>query len=269
MRRRQVSRTQATSLARRFNATTAPFLPTLIPGCGLWLDGADPIGTGSGPSNGSTVSTWVDKSGNSNNGTSGSAAFQRDSLGGYINFTGSQSYIITNPNIVVNQYFTIFIVEQIGNVPLSSEYTLMKGTVNDVNTNLHIIYRTGTPVIAFAFYFNDLNVNISSYGYGTGNTQPTRIWTFSFITNSRNIYLNGTSIGSDSSNTFLSSWIGARIGANSSSDYYIGKMREVMIYSGTITTTNRQKVEGYLAHKWGLQSSLPTNHPHKTTAPSA
>jgi hypothetical protein len=32
--------------------------------------------------------------------------------------------------------------------------------------------------------------------------------------------------------------------------------------------TQRQRVEGYLAQKWGLQSSLPANHPFKTIAPT-
>ena len=45
------------------------FTPTSIAGCQIWLDGADPAGTGVAPANGSTVSTWVDKSGNGYNGT--------------------------------------------------------------------------------------------------------------------------------------------------------------------------------------------------------
>ena len=28
-----------------------------------------------------------------------------------------------------------------------------------------------------------------------------------------------------------------------------------------------EKAEGYLAHKWGLESSLPSSHPYKTSAP--
>jgi hypothetical protein len=259
-------------LAHKWGLTSRFSTPLTIPGCAMWLDGADPAGTGTPPVSGTTISTWVDKSGNSNNGTSGTAAFQTDALGGYINFTGSQSYVITNPNIVVNQYFTIFIVEQIGNVSPSQDYVLMKGSTNDNNRNLHIVYRGGSPVIAFAFYFNDLNVNISSYGYGTGNTQPTRLWTFSFIANSRNIYLNGTSIASDNNNTFLASWTGARIGSHPSpSDYYIGKIRELMIYSGTVNTTQRQTIEGYLSQKWGLgvSSTNPSTHPFYRFPPAS
>ena len=32
-------------------------------------------------------------------------------------------------------------------------------------------------------------------------------------------------------------------------------------------TTEIQKAEGYLAHKWGLESLLPTDHPFKLNGP--
>ena len=32
---------------------------------------------------------------------------------------------------------------------------------------------------------------------------------------------------------------------------------------------DRQKAEGYLAHKYGIQANLPSDHPYKTTAPTA
>ena len=46
-------------------------------------------------------------------------------------------------------------------------------------------------------------------------------------------------------------------------------MYEMLQYDGEITTTQRQKIEGYLAWKWGLQSTLPAGHPFKTAAPTA
>ena len=38
------------------------FDPRSVPGCSLWLDGADPAGTGVLPANGTTLTTWKDKS---------------------------------------------------------------------------------------------------------------------------------------------------------------------------------------------------------------
>jgi hypothetical protein len=34
-----------------------------------------------------------------------------------------------------------------------------------------------------------------------------------------------------------------------------------------VTQTNSEKIEGYLAHKWGLTTDLPSAHPYKTQAP--
>lgn len=39
------------------------------------------------------------------------------------------------------------------------------------------------------------------------------------------------------------------------------------IFVEDVTQTNSDKIEGYLAHKWGLTSNLPSSHPYKTTAP--
>ena len=36
----------------------------------------------------------------------------------------------------------------------------------------------------------------------------------------------------------------------------------------TTDAVSRQKVEGYLAHKWGVAGNLPANHPYKASAPT-
>ena len=42
---------------------------------------------------------------------------------------------------------------------------------------------------------------------------------------------------------------------------------EIMVVSGTIQDTDREKVEGYLAHKWKLNSKLASSHPYKNRSP--
>jgi hypothetical protein len=34
------------------------------------------------------------------------------------------------------------------------------------------------------------------------------------------------------------------------------------------SATDRQKIEGYLAWKWGIQASLPAAHPYRNAAPT-
>ena len=42
---------------------------------------------------------------------------------------------------------------------------------------------------------------------------------------------------------------------------------EIVFYQSALSLSNRQLIEGYLAHKWGLTSSLPAGHPYKSIAP--
>ena len=42
---------------------------------------------------------------------------------------------------------------------------------------------------------------------------------------------------------------------------------EIAYYNSALSTTDRQRMEGYLAWKWGLQANLPAGHPHKSAAP--
>lgn len=43
---------------------------------------------------------------------------------------------------------------------------------------------------------------------------------------------------------------------------------EVLIYNGTLTSFQRQQIEGYLAWKWGLQSTLDAQHMFKNNPPT-
>ena len=42
-----------------------------------------------------------------------------------------------------------------------------------------------------------------------------------------------------------------------------GHIAEVIAYSKSPTTSESEKIEGYLAHKWGLTEALPNSHPYK------
>lgn len=52
-------------------------------------------------------------------------------------------------------------------------------------------------------------------------------------------------------------------------DYAHGLLREFIIVNSVVSSTDRQTIEGYLAWRWGLQSSLPTGHLYKNSAPVA
>ena len=41
----------------------------------------------------------------------------------------------------------------------------------------------------------------------------------------------------------------------------------MLIFDTALTTENRQKIEGYLAHKWSLAGNLPETHSYKSSIP--
>ncbi|MDA7823847.1 DUF2341 domain-containing protein, partial [Opitutales bacterium] len=42
---------------------------------------------------------------------------------------------------------------------------------------------------------------------------------------------------------------------------------EFIVFKGALSDANVVKIEGYLAHKWGLESNLPSGHSHKSNPP--
>jgi hypothetical protein len=248
-------------IATPYTSVSYAFTPTQISGCSLWLDGADPAGTGVIPASGASISTWADKSGLGNTATNqGSAGSVTFTAAGLV-FNGSGYFYIPGlAGSIVNKAFVIFIVETLNTT---------SNTVNlfgdDVQSNygtdnvLHIQYRTTTD-LTFAFYSDDLeNTTIS----GTGNR---RVWTFWLPTASnrvirRNGAVDVTHGNYNRLNYFTTPSIGRCFGGGT----YYGTMSEIIIYPSDIGITNIQKVEAYLAQKWGLKSSLASGHVGLTT----
>lgn len=87
-------------------------------------------------------------------------------------------------------------------------------------------------------------------------------------------YLNGTQ---DINTTFTGTigsvenyYLGNLNDAGSPNNFVVfnGKLAEVVFTSNTISDLNREKLEGYLAHKWGSEGLLPASHPYKSAPPT-
>lgn len=49
---------------------------------------------------------------------------------------------------------------------------------------------------------------------------------------------------------------------------FSGHIPEFVIFNKALSSSERVRMEGYFAHKWGLTANLPTEHPHKSTEPN-
>lgn len=54
-----------------------------------------------------------------------------------------------------------------------------------------------------------------------------------------------------------------RANSDDNQQAFYGRISEILIVRGSISNKTKQDMEGYLAVKWGLTSSLPSGHPYK------
>lgn len=79
-----------------------------------------------------------------------------------------------------------------------------------------------------------------------------------------NIYVNGSNLGAAS---FTANVTQVRLGYRADNNWFFdGDISEFIL---TANLTSRQKLEGYIAHRYSLQSMLPSGHPYKTFPPYA
>ena len=235
----------------------------------LWLDASD---ASTITLNGTTISQWNDKSGNSRNVSQANSALQPlYTLGGLnglniADFDGADDVLNGLPmsNFFTTNSYSAFVVGLARTIG-----------INDVNGYANEAFY-GDAGGYVAMYLRSSNL-IGAYNWDGANRVATNAYTPNTVvigyselsSGSIRIRTNGGSeTATVSSNT--ASLSGAiQIGRNYNSDSYCldGKIAEVIFTNAELSTTNRQLIEGYLAWKWGLQASLPAGHPYKNAAP--
>jgi hypothetical protein len=232
----------------------------------LWLDAAD---ASTVAQSGGSVSQWGDKSGNSRHLTQATPANQPSySLSGLnglnaLSFDGAASFLANaaiglpiggsarSMFVVYKPLRTTSVNGLVGQGPFSlttaSWFTLQfrsplgdpyfAGYSADVGGGPSTI--TTTPKIAEIVY-NGTTGTL----FGTGNQYNTETRALNTLGNS--FVVGRNPVGAEYANALIG---------------------EIVFLSFAATTDVRQKLEGYLAHKWGLTANLPANHPYKTAVP--
>ena len=241
--------------------------PLSIPGCQLWLDGADPVGNGVQPSNGATVSTWVDKSGNGYNATTASsriAGTYSTSLRAVNFVTSNTGYVTSYTAAPTNE--TMFVVTNNSSLTINN-FIIIGGQSGarslSVASTPNGLGSIGNLKNAIAF--------LARTGAGTYTAGTTVMVTSQFTSSTNSISLNGGTAENGGAPEFTAgttTYLG--VDTTSPNFYYIGYAMEILFYNSVLTTTQRQQVEGYLARKWGISISatLPSPHPFKSFPPA-
>ena len=239
-----------------------PFLPTNFTGCKIWLDGVDTAGTGTAPANGASVSSWVDKSGSSNNFTASGTAATYSGIYNAVSFNNS---LYTSSYSAAPTTETIFIVFNTSSTS-SGTSSIVGGNTNGSRG----IYGGYTQPGGSG------SIGTVSSGVGWGATSgagivtigTTALITAQFNAGTSYISLNGSLTiftGGTSFTSLTVTYLGKENGANNA---FSGYAMEIIFYNVYLSTANRQKVEGYLAWKWNLTTLLPSTHPYKLYPPA-
>jgi fibronectin-binding autotransporter adhesin len=231
-----------------------------------WYDAAD---ASTVLTSGSAVTNWLDKSGNNlhlrqgtpaNQPTNGAAINSLNAL----DFTGDEMATASNPfGTTVSNAFVIAVhkVDSIGQGDLFS----LTGSDNTANRwQSHAPWSDGTLYFDCGGAGAPNRIN-ASYGVSAGSVVLSSFYC-STTDNVQQVYKNGSLLASDGTGHTVATG-GGNIRVGHVSNYQDTTLGELIIINGTVSAATRQKFEGYLAHKWGLTNSLPSNHPYKSTPP--
>lgn len=242
----------------------------------LWLDAADPstitIATG--------VSEWRDKSGNGRHFTQAvggsQPAYNQNGINnlGSISFNGTAKALQRTPEAWAFQY------------PITSFIVFRASALTNAYNSLFEFYTTAGPANAGWSDLIKSNGRSAVYAANTASGQPNYDGTgvATYVTNQTYIFSaihqnnsliglqNGKTDGSNSGSYTLRTNLGTSplyIGSsplfNRYTNWQIGEV--IITNNAALSTSDRLKIEGYLAWKWGIPSDIVTSSPFLNRPP--
>jgi hypothetical protein len=239
----------------------------------LWFDAAD---ASTITLNGSTVSQWNDKSGNARNISQVTTANQPTYSGvnSEITFDGSND-ILSNASVGATDLVSVTVIAVVKMNSGGATEDLLMGIGQTSNIGkIRTLYRGGNQTtVGFAGWGADVGTSTHSWDIG-GGYHIFSGWNTALGASS-NIRLSCDGITPtvhSPNSSLLASVDGFSVGSLQGvlvGNYYSAiSVKEIVVLYSAVTDTNRQLIEGYLAHKWGLQANLPVGHPYKSSAPT-
>jgi hypothetical protein len=231
----------------------------------LWLDASNYQSitlTGGG------VSQWSDLSGQGNNVTSAATSAQPAYVPGSptslacLSFNRSSSIMVasTHSLAVGTNACTIYSIASIAPGAEGWRYVLGYGSA-DVGLGRSLLEEGGSQAAELSTWGPNLSVGDNWV------TQPSIVGA---IFTSSVLYGNFNGCAFYSMSTSMNTPAGAllNIGSNPGGyEYWWGNIYEIVAANAALSTDDAQKLEGYLAWKWGLETNLATDHLYRIFPP--
>lgn len=279
MPRLRVTRNSATGAAAggAAAAPSVPWTPSSLTSVVAWWDASDSATVTY--STGTSVSNWSSKVGSY--ALTQATSSKQPSHSGSVN---SKSTIVFDGNsdalsvgsfdlTAGGQKFSIWLVATAANT--ADDMVFAEQSFNFNGTpGAFIYYRTSTKSLHLAKKANgwaawessSLLTTTPAIGIGTHDgtlsSDESKVYFNGALNGAAVSGYNNDTNGNNISDTL---YVGSRY---NSSLYLNGQICEIGFTTTAMSLDDRQKLEGYLAHKWGLTASLPSDHPYKSAAPT-
>jgi hypothetical protein len=254
------------NLTKTFSWNETVWNPSMIT-TALWLDAAD---ASTITESGGAVSQWDDKSGNNYHVSQATAADQptvsTDAGNASISFDGTSDYLRHDVSGTFTYPSSIFIVCRNTDTANAGHALSMNNSfVSDEYATLTQRNFSGQAIL---YNVRDVSSSFISV-FSTFGTEIVNA--VSNASNNNELFSNGASVGTETSTWTTPSYDNISIGRlryQVSGQYFVGHVHEIIWIRQSLDLTTRQKIEGYLAHKWGLTANLPSDHPYKLVGPT-
>jgi hypothetical protein len=241
------------------------YSPLLIDGAQLWLDAQDAT---TFTFIQSSITQWNDKSGNERNAVPYQTLYPTSTLMNSYPAVGIYSNAaIRAPmtsGVTSSRIFSFIVFQKTGPTFESEGFgeSVISRTSNNIPAPLDVYSNARFRGNGTAFTSITSPMSITSMISTTlyDFTATANLW--QEWRNASSILSNTTASAFGDATNFI--YFGDRADNLNS---FTGSIGEIIIYNSNLTPFDRQKTEGYLAWKWGIQTNLPTVHPFHTAAP--
>lgn len=256
---------------RTLTTAATMFTPRNISGCQLWFDGADPSYM---TLSGTSILTWKDKSGNARDASANRGVFAQYSSNTNL-FNSRMAPFCSNQSRYVLPTFTPSTTGDLTFFVVGKQMVALTGNADIFIADSYIHFdfflsnTGGAPI--YIWSGGGTNLPYASSFTTTGAVPFNACATVSALSggnSTRAIYVNGSSYGSPTNITVAGNTLNAprSFTLAGTSTSLVANICEVIMYNTVLNTTDRQRVEGYLAQKWGMLSNLSAGHPYQKVA---
>lgn len=255
----------------------------------LWLDAAD---ASTITLNGATISQWNDKSGNGRHASQGTATLQPTYQSSAINDMPAASFAPEGGTNLDNLRASLSITQNAVTVFVIATKTANSGNTRHRYSRVITFWNTSDVPsnpgdfggvngwLAIGMFQQDTQAGVvppsitTIRNNSTMTAQPLTYATPFIIGNTINastiaLRVNGNQSSGVTSSTPMNSTQVIIGGSPSGFDGELnGLVSEIIIASAALPSSDQEKIEGYLAWKWKLQTNLPFGHPFRNRPPS-